>query len=205
MPVIFCCTLILIFLIRYESKKHSQQEAMPIKDFLQRELEANTTRKKDISGLPYLTADCSRLPDLSGCPDPEREIAAVRRELQKLDGKKLLNLSGTSNTDLKLSYGAANFPVLSACDTHYTEFTRGLYRLGLLLSQNGADELAVLVLQYAVELKTDVVATYQLLTSIYCSGNNETALARLYSDVENLPEETRNRVFTLLKQSESVS
>ena len=175
---------------------------MPIKDFLQRELEANTTRKKDISGLPYLTADCSRLPDLSGCPDPEREIAAVRREIQKLDGKKLLNLSGTSNTDLKLSYGAANFPILSACDTHYTEFTRSLYRLGFLLSQNGADELALPVLQYAVELKTDVVATYRLLASIYRSQNAETALAKLYSDAQNLPEETRNRVLALLEQPE---
>ena len=64
-----------------------------VKEFFQRELEANTTRKKDISGLNYLTIDFSRLPDLNGVPDEEGEIADIYRTLKTLDGKQMLNLS----------------------------------------------------------------------------------------------------------------
>ncbi|MDE7298518.1 MAG: hypothetical protein K2N94_06770 [Lachnospiraceae bacterium] len=197
MPVIFGCTLILIILIHYETRKHARQSSMRIDEFLQRELEANTTRKKDISGLPYLTADVSRLPDLSGCPDPEREIAAARKTLAALDGKKLLNLSDISNTDLKLTYGAANFPVLSECDAHYTAFTRGLQRLGSLLFEAGENESAALTLEYAVELKTDIRATYRLLCSIYTAQGRSDAVAALRTKAEELPEPLREEILRI--------
>ena len=194
MPVIFGCTLILIMLIRYKSKKHDRQSGMRIDEFLQRELEANTTRKKDISGLPYLIADISRLPDLAGCPDPDGEIAAARKALARLDGTKLLNLSGISNTDLKLTYGAANFPVLSECDSHYTAYTRGLQRLGSLLFDAGDNERAALALEYAVELTTDIRATYRLLGAIYEKQGRSDAAAALRVREDELSEQLRGEL-----------
>lgn len=193
MPVILGCTLILIFLIRYENRKHSRHKQENINDFLRREAEANTTRKKDISNLPYLTADCNRLPAVT-CPDPEDEIHAVLQTLHALDGVKMLNFSETSNTDLKLAYGAANFPILSECDAHFTAFTRNLYQLGLLLNEAGDEQAAIQVLSYALELHTDIGATYRLLGSIFASRHDTAALNNLLLQAESLPELTRESV-----------
>lgn len=193
MPAIFGCTIILILLIRYKNKKHSRQNKESINDFLRRDLEANTTRKKDISGLPYLTADCGRLP-VTSCPDPDGEINAVLQTLQALDGTKMLNLSGTSNTDLKLAYGAANFPELSECDARFTSFTRNLYQLGFLLKEAGEEESAIQVLRYALELHTDIGATYRLLGGIFAARHDTAALEDLNKQASSLPELTRGPV-----------
>ena len=192
MPVILGCTIIFVFLLRYEIRKNSKNKNT-VEEFLHKEFEANTTRKKDISGLPYLTADASRLPKAS-CPDPEGEIGAVLGQLQAMDGMQLLNLSDTSNTDLKLAYGAANFPTLSECDARYTAFTRGLHRLGALLQEAGDEDAAIQALNYALELHTDIAATYRLLGHMLSVRGEADALESLKKEALLLPELTRESV-----------
>lgn len=194
MPVIFGCTIILIFLLQYEMRKNAKGKTQTVQEFLKRELEANTARKQDISGLAYKTVDLSPLPDMSGVPDEDGEIAAVLAALKRLAGKQYLNLSGISNTDLKLTYGAANFPFLSECDANFTAFMRRLYDLGMRLNEAGAPEIAVPVLEYAVGAGTDVGSTYRLLGSIYASQNDSDALAALRQKAEELPETIRGSV-----------
>lgn len=198
MPVIFGCILILVFLIRYYSSKQTKLQKESANEFRKRELEAMTTRKKDISGLPYLTANSSKLPVL---PDPSDEEAAVRlAELKAMDGKQLLNLSEISNTDLKLTYGAANFPVLSACDADYMVYTRNLYQLGHQLHATGHDTEALQVLDYALELRTDIGNTYRLLGDIYAARQDDFSLSKIMQQAEeNLPELVRTPVLTYLQ------
>lgn len=199
MPVIFGCIMILVFLLRYEIKKNSTAKTQTIQEFLKRELEANTARKQDISGLSYQTIDLSFLPDTLDVPDPEGEIAAVLTGLKRLEGKQYLNLSGISNTDLKLTYGAANFPFLSECDANFTAFMRKLYDLGFRLNEAGAPEMAVTVLEYAIGAGTDVGSTYRLLGSLYATRGEEGALAALCQKAEDLPETIRSSICGYLK------
>lgn len=194
MPVIFGCLLILIVLIRYEIKKNSKSQKETVKDFLQRELEANTTRKQDISGLPFLTIALSELPDVTKVPDQDGEIAAILDTLYPLDGQQIINLSETSNTDLKLAYGAANFPFLSECDARFTVFARKLYELGLRLNDAGAPDSAVQVLEYAVSIGTDVGSTYRLLGRLYAERHADAELAVLCEKAQKLPETIRDSV-----------
>ncbi len=194
MPVIFGCIMILIFLLRYEIKKNTKSKTQTIQEFLQRELEANTARKQDISGLACQTIDLSFLPDLSHVPDPDKEIAAVLAALKRLEGKQFLNLSGISNTDLKLTYGVANFPFLSECDANFTTFMRKLYDLGFRLNEADAQEAAVCVLEYAVGAGTDVGLTYRLLGSLYAVRGESDALMALCQKAEGLPETIRGSV-----------
>lgn len=198
MPVIFGCTIILIVLLQFKIRKNASNKTETVQEFLQRDLEANTARKQDISGLAYQTADLSRLPDISGVPDADGEIAAVLAKLKRLDGKQFLNLSGISNTDLKLTYGAANFPFLSQCDANFTAFMRGLYELGMRLNEAGASDAAIPVLEYAVESGTDVGSTYRLLGSLYADRGDNAALTALCSKAEALPETIRDSVRTFL-------
>lgn len=198
MPVIFGCTIILILLVHFKSRDSRKSREDLVKEFFQRELEANTTRKKDISGLNYLTIDFSRLPDLNGVPDEEGEIADIYRTLKTLDGKQMLNLSGISNTDLKLSYGAANFQFLSGCDARFTTFARKLYELGAHLSSAGERAKAIEVLEYAVETGSDIASTYRLLGSLYAESGNDTALLMLREKAQELPETIRDSVLRSL-------
>lgn len=199
MPVILGCVIILIFLLQYEIKKNNKTKTLTVQEFLQRELEANTTRKKDISGLAYQTIDLSALPDLTGVPDEGGEVAAVLAKLKRLDGKQFLNLSGISNTDLKLNYGAANFPFLSECDANFTNYMRGLYDLGLRLDEAGATDQAIAVLGQAVAAGTDVGSTYRLLGSLYAARGDQDALFSLRQKAGGLPETIRSSVCDFLQ------
>jgi len=198
MPVIFGCTIILLFLIHYESKKNSKSKSETLQEFFKRELEANTTRKKDISGLPYQIIDLSKLPDISNIPDTDGEIAAIFESLRPLDGAQILNLSGISNTDLKLSYGAANFPFLSECDARFTFFSRKLYELGTRLYEAGEEKKAIEVLEYAIEAGSDVGSTYRLLGSLYAKIQDDSALFALQKKAEKLPDTIRDYVCSFL-------
>ncbi len=198
MPVILGCTLILLFLIHYESKKNVKSKSEMLQEFFKRELEANTTRKKDISGLPYQTIDLSKLPDISNIPDEDGEIAAILEALRPLDGAQILNLSGISNTDLKLSYGAANFAFLSECDARFTSFSRKLYELGTRLYEAGEEEKAIEVLEYAIKTGSDVGSTYRLLGSLYAKTQNRDALSSLQKKAEELPDTIRDYVCDFL-------
>lgn len=200
MPVILGCTIILLFLIHYESKKNSKSRSETLQEFFKRELEANTTRKKDISGLPYQTIALSKLPDISNIPDKDGEIAAIFEVLRPLDGKQMLNLSGISNTDLKLSYGAANFPFLSECDARFTSFSRKLYELGTRLYEAGEEEKAIKVLEYAIEAGSDVGSTYRLLGSLYMKTQNRDALSSLQQKARELPDTIRDYVCSFLDE-----
>ena len=102
--VILFCTIIIGMLILYECKKHSRKSDSAKASFWAREARANTVRRKDISNLNYINIPDSVIPsDIS-----DDEINEYRTTLLNLQARKILNLSGLTNTDLKEKYGVAN-------------------------------------------------------------------------------------------------
>lgn len=97
MPVIFICFILFIMWFRVKSKKASKMEQNSKEDFLRREHEANLTRKKDISNLDYIVIPEEDLPFTE---TNDEEEAMLQDNLRKAMSKKILNLSGISNTDL---------------------------------------------------------------------------------------------------------
>ncbi len=196
MLVIFGCTLILVFLIRYHSNKQDHVQKKSANEFRLHELEALTARKQDISGLPYLTADSRRLPVIT---TPDEECTERLAKLRSMDGRQLLNLSNISNTDLRLTYGAANFPFLSACDADYMTYTQELYRLALNLHETSQDDAALQTLEYALELHTDIGNTYRLLGEFYSARQDTAALEKLTAQAEqNLEDAVKPSVLSFL-------
>ena len=91
--------------------------------FWQRERDANNTRKQDISQLDYV--------DFSGVTLPFAQfedtlLKECEQQVLNLKDKKVLNLTGISNTDLKMTYGAANLPLLTQYDQNFTLLVRTL-------------------------------------------------------------------------------
>ena len=103
-------------LILYECKKHSRKSDSAKASFWAREARANTVRRKDISNLNYINIPDSVIPsDIS-----DDEINEYRTTLLNLQARKILNLSGLTNTDLKEKYGVANLSALSEYCLLYT-------------------------------------------------------------------------------------
>ena len=87
--------------------------------------------------------------------------------LRNLSTRKIVNLTGYTNTDLKLSYGTANITCLTEYDQNYTLLVSTLQKWAEVLYRGGAKKECRQVLEYAVSIGTDVSHTYFLLADLY--------------------------------------
>lgn len=176
--------LIICALIAYEKRKSDRGIKNATEHFWDREREANLTRRKDISNLPYITIPYESLP-LDALPDSE-EYRATVQQLQSLSGKQILDLSGQTNTDLKLAYGAANLPILMECDQNYLVLIRTLSRMAGLLSDAGKEDAAETVLCFAIDAGSTIRSDYEQLAVIYGQRRDYRKLDALIAQAERL-------------------
>lgn len=157
---------VIILLSLFSLFRNRSSRAMKDREdsFWEKELRANQTRKQDISGLDYITIPLYAFP-IGAYPDDR--LTELEQTLQNLSSRKILNLSGISNTDLKLQYGAANLNILSDCDSNFTTLARTLVSYGEQLAALGHWQDAVSVLEFGISCKTDVSKNYTLLGSLY--------------------------------------
>lgn len=150
--------------------------------FWEKEQRANQTRKQDISHLDYIQIPLNTFPIGKYGDD---KLSELEQTLRTLSSRKILNLSGISNTDLKLQYGAANLPVLSDCDTQFTTLARTLSAYGEQLAALGHWQDAVRVLEFGVACKTDISKNYTLLGTLYREHNQSDKLNELIEIVRS--------------------
>ncbi len=176
--------LIICAIIAYNKRKSDRAMRKASDNFWDKEREANLTRRKDISNLPYITIPYESLP-LDALPDSEEYRAAVQ-QLQSLSGKQILDLSGQTNTDLKLAYGAANLPILMECDQNYLVLIRTLSRMAGLLSDAGKEDAAETVLCFAIDAGSTIRSDYEQLAVIYGQRRDYRKLDALIAQAERL-------------------
>ena len=190
MKTLFLSSLIsfclLIFLL---NKRHSKMEKSMKEAFWKREEEANHTRRKSLDNLPYITIPLEELPlachitgDAAAFQNTDDAIAfrntddataneiiseECKEVLRSLSTQKIVNLTGYTNTDLKLSYGTANITCLTEYDQNYTLLVSTLQKWAEVLYRGGAKKECRQVLEYAVSIGTDVSHTYFLLADLY--------------------------------------
>jgi hypothetical protein len=176
-------------------RKSDAAQQRTIDDFWQRERLANTVRKKDISNLNYINIPLEKFP-LNLATDAEET-------LKELSCKKILNLTGMSNTDLKMEYGVANLEELSEYDNNFTRLVRALdtYAEELLAAGMRADAQNVLV--YAVSIGCDSLHIYTMLASLYAEEHNTTGLSELQEAAQKLPPLSQKSVLAMLDRTHS--
>lgn len=190
MPVMLFIFLILVVWIRYESTKSSRFAHKAKDNFWKIEQEANFTRKKDITDLDYIEIPLDQLPFIEAC-DPV--LNSLQTDIKKLSEKKILNLTGLTNTWLKQQYGTPNLEFLTSYDENFTRLIRTLYKWGTCLNENNYKSQARTVLEYGIACKTDISGNYILLGQIYKEQSEFHALDCLI--------DTANAINTLLKPS----
>lgn len=163
-PIIFVWTIIFMVVVSYKRRKADRQRETTERDFWERENNANSTRKQDISNLDYVDFTGVSLPFAKFSDDL---LLQCEEQVLKLKDEKILNLTGISNTDLKLAYGAANLPLLTSCDQNFTLLVRTLNTWGGRLAELSHPQEAITVLSFSVSIGSDIKATYELLAQLY--------------------------------------
>lgn len=175
-PILSAIIIIFILWLQYEIRKTSRNSEKESDLFWQREREANTTRKVDISDLNYIQLSLEKLP----MEDSEDQtLNSYRDTIIKLSQKKILNLTGLTNTELKSRYGAANFNALTEYDNNYIMLVSILHKWAERLYNNGNLADCRLVLEFALTIPTDVMKSYLLLASVYMEQNEADTLDEL--------------------------
>ncbi|MBP3783180.1 MAG: hypothetical protein J6I68_08045 [Butyrivibrio sp.] len=191
--------------IRLVSRKEEQKE----EKFWDRELRSNSVRKKSLDTLEYVHLPYDLLP--FGTAGDDENLKEIEDELTALKDLKIVNLTGITNTDLKLEYGTANITALTEYDQNYTSLVIALQKWGDALYTLGRFEDAASVLEFAVKTRTDITATYRLLIDMYKTklGLNEQEIQRkldgLVPIANSLNSLSRNTILKLLEPSDNNS
>lgn len=119
--------------------------------------------------------------------EKEKNLHNSIQTLQTLSNKKIVNFTGISNTDLKLTYGTANISSLMEYDQNYTSLAMELQNLATLLIALDAEDAAIPVLEFAIATKSDISGTYKCLATLYKKKNQPEKIEPLIQQARDLP------------------
>lgn len=191
--IVFCIVLALT------NRRHKKMIEKYEKDFWDRETRANNTRKKSLANLAYVSIPSHLIPE-NFMPE-DAEVSELFETLRYLSNQKIVNLTGYTNTDLKLEYGTANITCLSEYDQNYTLLARTLQHLAEILYKNGRIQEARTVLEFAVSTDTDVSHSYYLLADIYEAEGEYGKKAALIEKAGSLRSTMKNVIVRTLQES----
>ncbi|MCR5279102.1 MAG: hypothetical protein K6E19_06635 [Lachnospiraceae bacterium] len=183
-------TLAIIFIFfawcYIEIKLRSRKDDEIENAFWEREERANSVRRKPIDGLDYIKVPSDLPRDL--LPD-HPEIPEIVRTVDRISKENILNLTGYSNTDLKLEYGTANITALSMYDQNYTALVTTLQKWADILLDNEYEAEAVRIMEFLVSTRVDIGRTYRLLARYYLNNGRSDdfeGLKRTASELKSL-------------------
>lgn len=194
----FIFSITVIFLVVFSLKMSAaKKKSKASEDFWEREQKANMTRRIDPDTIEYLKIPVEVLPFEE---NPEDELRKIQDTIIALSKERLLNLTGLTNTDIKLTYGAANLPLVSQCDQRFTLLARTLYQWAAWLFHHNEIKKAQTVLEYAVSCQTDISGIYTMLADIYLKDSRPEEVAELILKAEKLPTLMKASIIRDLKE-----
>lgn len=163
---------------------------------LELESKANSTRRQSIVNLDYITFSEKSIP-INEINDDE--LKKIQQELLNFIDKKILNLTGITNIELKKLYGPANLPALSEYDKNFLELVRTLHNYAVTLNKLGYYNDAIKVLEYSVDIGTDMGSSYKFLADLYIQQNEISKIKSLLDKTDKVNNLSRNSVISYLQ------
>lgn len=198
--IFFASFIIFILWLAYELRKSSNQTNKTEMDFWEREREANGVRRKNLDNLPYVSFPFDRLPSEESFTACRQEVPESLTVLQSLQDKKIVNLGGISNTQLKLTYGTANITPLSEYDANYELFSKHIYLLAEALYAQGRTDEALFILEETLPTGTDISGHYRLLATIYREKGQTQKIGALKEQAQQLHSLSKNAILRSLDE-----
>ncbi len=194
--IILASFILLAALIAHQLSRSDKNSKKAEENFWNREREANSIRKKPLDDLNYIQIPYETLP--FHILTENQQVRDCMEQVNSLKDLKIVNLAEFTNTDLKLKYGTANITVLSEYDQNFTLLVRTLYKWGRLLYEAGYEEEALIPLEFAISIGTDVSGNYKLLASIYKSKEQVSKIEDLTASAGNLTSIMKKPILTFL-------
>lgn len=196
---IFASFIILCLVLMRTIKKQRKIEENNEKLFWAREREANNVRKKPLDNLEYITIPLDKLPTNVLLDDAN--IQDYIYIVQGLSQNPIVNLTGYTNTDLKLEYGTANITILTEYDQNYTLLVSTLQRWADALYSQGYQEDAITIMEFAISTRTDTSRTYYLLAEYYRDHQQTEKIYHLIEVAEGLNSFHKKTIVRTLQES----
>ncbi len=197
MLIVLGILLFLYLLIQGSSAGHKMKIQKEKDAFWNQEYKANATRKADVSELLYITVPIEALPFTE---TKEEELISIQNNIRGLSAEPILNMTGISNTELKLKYGVANITFLMQCDENFTLLIKNILKWGSYLYDRNKWEEAAIVLEYGIQIKSDIGKNYTLLAEIYKSMGCMDKINDLIQTAESLNTLSKDNIVTALKK-----
>ena len=118
--------------------------------------------------------------------------------IENLKSKKILNLTGYSNTDLKLSYGVANLTELTEYDDNFTDLAKALAMAGHELLELNAPSLAEIYLSFGIDIGSDITSNYVDMGIIYAAKDDFESIKSLISKAKELNSLSKDSIIRQL-------
>ena len=180
-PICLILFILFIAVITFAIKRADSAQAKVTEEFWEKERKANSTLRGDTTDLCYITI-------------PEKFFPLNNDKINDLRDKTLVNLTGMTNTDLKLKYGILNFKKLSEYDDNFTKFVSMLPDYYNRLKEAGNE-----LLDFAVEQGADSKNVYSLLANAYISMSKTDRLAALIEKAKQLNSLSRDGIVSMLE------
>ena len=174
----FC--ILLSVVLRQQKKRAAESN----RAFWEREAKANSVRRKPLDDLNFIQIPLETFPT------------------HVLQQDETVNLTGYTNTDLKLKYGTATITELSEYDQNYTVLVRTLQKWSDILLDTGYVEEAAILLQFAVSTGTDVCRTYEELADYWISKGEPEKLDYLIARADALNTSTKVTILRKLREKQ---
>ena len=195
---VFASFIIFILLVRHNIRRNRRIEEGNEKAFWDRERKANEVRKKPLDDLVYVKPDMSSFPTDVMADDPE--IKECMQLLGELEDQKIVNLTGMTNTDLKLKYGVANLKLLTEYDDRYTLLVQTIQKWADKLWENGYTKEAIPLLEEQVRIHADITSAYRKLAVYYRDNNEPEKIENLKKTAETLNSSSKNVILRSLEE-----
>lgn len=204
MNLIFLASFITLIIvisvsIKYQNRNHKKAND----EFWARENRANFVRNKPLDDLNYIQIPLESFPTHVLNDDPT--VLECIEILENLTSRKIVNLTGWSNTDLKLEYGTGNIALLSEYDQNYTVLARTLQKWADALISAGFTEEAAVLMEFAVSTGTDIGRTYYQLADYWNAKGKWEQTDRLISSAENLRSSNKDTIIKHLRSRSLLS
>ncbi len=194
--VIFASFMVFGIWLTFQLKKSRNLDEKATNDFWDEETLANSVRKKQLEESDFVTFPFDKLPaEESFSPDPVPESLSA---LLALSDKKMINLNGISNTEVKKRFGVANMNILTEYDSNYETFVKNIYLLCQYLYDTGRKEEALVLSEETILTGTDSLSHYKLIIRIYREQGNLAGISWLKEKADNIHSLTRGAILRAL-------
>lgn len=200
-PSFFILFLTFVLIWVYHSHKGQKKYQAEKEAFWQQEEASLLVRKKEIPADLYFRPKINQLlfPCLDLSPDKMTKYNKLKDQIQASAPLPMVCFSDLSNAEIRLQFGTANQTFISQAEENYWAFLGFLYEYALFMAASHPDQ-AVLALEEAIRLKSDISHHFILLADLYAGRSNVSALENLLVLAQSLKSSSKSKILDHIHQ-----